>query len=111
MQIIKRPNTIVAKRQRTVQLECAYTGGKPKPKATWYFQGKRIQPINEDKYQLNDNTLVINDLQRQDSGVYVCILTNGYHQAQQYNFTVSVYGKCTVYCTLKIMYSILCYPK
>lgn len=93
--IENKANLIIAKKQRSIQLECSYTGGKPKPSVTWFFEGITLDLIG-DKYQQNDNILVINDLNRNDSGIYTCALNNGYHPLQEYNYTVFVYGMLSI---------------
>ena len=109
-------NTYYAKRYETIEITCQYTGGKPKPVITWQLNGtdlphseinsksekttsssfgksNKISNTTGQKYLLDHNILIIKNVSKYDSGVYTCLLTNGYHLQQSLNFTLIVQGK------------------
>lgn len=112
-----------AKKSDNIEITCQYTGGKPKPLIKWYLNGTRLvnyairlyslkrDPFNVvgsnnkllmnenmkktpfSKYLFNHNVLIIRNVSKQDTGVYTCSLSNGYHLEQSLNFTLIVQGK------------------
>ena len=109
-------NSYYAKRFENIEITCHYTGGKPKPVITWQLNGtdlslseirsknakgsnsglsKLNKTVNSNgsKYLLDHNILIIKNVSKYDSGVYTCLLTNGYHLQQSLNFTLIVQGK------------------
>lgn len=66
-----------------LELSCQ-AEGKPTPKVSWSKDGSRIK---EDNQKFNGATVTIEDVSRDDSGVYVCMADNKVgtpvHQAVQ----------------------------
>ncbi|KAL0268744.1 UNVERIFIED_CONTAM: hypothetical protein PYX00_010567 [Menopon gallinae] len=76
--ILNRKVVIVSARaEDTVVVPCvAYAN--PRPSYRWYQKRDRQEvPVeNNDKFLVQDGTLVISGLKRNDSGTYVCVATN-----------------------------------
>ena len=83
---------ILAKKSEKVSLKCEFSGGRPKPLVSWMFNGALIESNQNKKYYVDKNTLEIRNATKTDSGIYTCILSNGYHTQQQFNLTLKVFG-------------------
>jgi hypothetical protein len=77
------PTIVVAKPVETmegghIELACAVEGGFPKPTVEWFRDGDITGSLsNNDKYDLKeDNTLVIKNVIKDDSGVFRCRAKN-----------------------------------
>ena len=70
---------------------CNYKNSRPEPFINWTFNGNHLETTNS-KYFIEHNVLHVKKVLKQDSGVYACALSNGYHQSQSINFTLSVQG-------------------
>jgi len=64
--------------------------GNPFPTTSWQFNSTAI--TNESKYQVLDNSLVILDVQRNDTGTYNCTATN-ILGSDIISYSIVVFGK------------------
>lgn len=69
------PQTMVVSVGDKMTLPCA-TSGNPKPSITWYYERRRIDPRDPKYTVMEDGSLVINSVQEEDTGSYVCSAQN-----------------------------------
>jgi hypothetical protein len=94
MYIIEPAQRVIkARKFESVTLKCEYRGGKPEPITSWLFNGNLLNTMSSVKYSSELNILKINNVLKSDSGVYTCILSNGYHPQQSLNLSLVVLGK------------------
>ena len=88
---------VLANKGERIFFNCEFNGGRPKPIVNWMFNETFIR--SNDKYSTHQyNTLEIKETRKEDSGVYTCILSNGYHPQKILNFTLKVLGD--FYCSV-----------
>jgi hypothetical protein len=95
---------IVSKEGNAVHLPCDYKG-RPEPTIHWMHSGQRLYPetkrVNKTT-QLANGTWYMSYTERQDSGLYTCVLNNTYGIAvTDVSFTVAkgeslYHGTCLI---------------
>ena len=93
MYIIEPAKSILtSKKNDNAVIKCEYEGGKPKPIISWLFNGDLIDILNTAKYSADQNMIHIKNADKNDSGIYTCVLSNGFHDQIKYNYTLHVIG-------------------
>jgi len=78
----------------TLRLTCPVESPPPAPLFTWSKDGDPVH-VGWDRYRTNADVLRVRDLERSDSGVFICRATNGFGTLDV-KYLVYVYGMCTV---------------
>ena len=78
---------VLVSRGERVVLKCEFSNGKPKPIVSWMFNGILINA------NAQNESVEIKEARKADSGVYTCILSNGYHSQKTSNLTLKVLGE------------------
>ena len=65
--------------QQNLMYTCSFEGS-PQPAISWFFNGQLINA--ESGVSINDNTLTIASPQVSNSGIYQCIVSNAFGDAQ-----------------------------
>ena len=86
-------SVLTVKKYENVLIKCEYNDGKPKPIVSWLFNGLLLNILNDQKYSADHNILSIKNVTAEDSGIYSCVLSNGFHKQVNYNYTLNVLGK------------------
>ena len=61
----------------STRLECPVTGN-PKPKVTWWRDGTDLSDSRSKKVKRDGNSLILNNVEMADDGVYTCKADNRY---------------------------------
>ena len=69
------PNEITADVGSTIQFNCSFSG-HPINSIEWYHNAKPLYFLDNRIRLINKNILIITKVQRQDRGVYQCIVSN-----------------------------------
>jgi len=69
------PNEVTADVGSTIQFNCSYSG-HPIESIEWYHNAKPLYHLDNRISLINKNILVISKIQRQDRGIYQCIVRN-----------------------------------
>ena len=83
-------NKFFVKPSESVSFICQFFGGKPKPTAKWFFNEKLINEEQNKKYSIEEYTLEVKNISKNDQGSYTCILSNNYHSPQSINYTLII---------------------
>ena len=93
MKIIQPANSIVeALTNENVQFQCQHTESKPEAIVSWLYNGNLIGESERSKYYMEQNVLIVKNVISNDSGNYTCMLSNGYHPVQRFNYFLLVSG-------------------
>ena len=66
--------------------------GNPFPTVTWLFNGSTV--VNDSKYMINNTSLIVKDINRDDSGLYNCTAVN-LLGVETIIYNVKTHGKVT----------------
>ena len=84
------PNEVTADVGSTIQFNCSYSGHPLS--IDWYHNAKPLYYLDNRMRLINKNILVISKVQRQDRGVYQCIVRND-RDSQQASTILDLGGK------------------
>lgn len=85
------PNEITADVGSTIQFNCSHNG-HPISSIEWYHNAKPIYYLDNRIRLINKSILVISKVQRQDRGIYQCIVRND-KDSQQASTILDLGGK------------------
>lgn len=86
-------NLIKAEAGDNIVIICYYNKeARPEPIVTWLFNNVPIRHSNQ-KYSGKKNIISISNVNVNDTGYYTCILSNGYHPEQRFDYRLEVEGK------------------
>lgn len=72
---VRSPNNTNAAQDESVQFECL-AEGKPKPNLEWLLNGQPLNAKKRPSVKIDGNTLYIESLTKEDTGVYQCNASN-----------------------------------
>ena len=74
-EITKHPQNVTETERYNVTLTCNATGN-PEPQFSWYKVKNTVKSSNRIKFSANNSLLTITDVNRKDSGGYLCVAHN-----------------------------------
>ena len=74
-EITKHPQNVTETERNNVTLTCNATGN-PEPQFSWYKVKNTVKSSNRIKFSANNSLLTITDVNRKDSGGYLCVAHN-----------------------------------
>lgn len=75
--LTEKPSSVTKLAAETARFVCDFDASLlPKPKLTWFKDGRRLTTAGRVKLLKKDTNLVINQIGEADAGIYQCVLTN-----------------------------------
>ncbi|KAM9752126.1 contactin-4 isoform 1-T1 [Menidia menidia] len=74
-QLIEKPQDVQKTIDETLVWDCKATG-KPKPSYRWLKNGEPLDPMEQDRVQVNNGVMTISSLNLADIGMYQCMAEN-----------------------------------
>ncbi|KAM4563250.1 contactin-4 isoform 1-T2 [Odontesthes bonariensis] len=74
-QLIEKPQDVQRTIDETLLWECK-ANAKPKPSYRWLKNGEPLDPMEQDRFQVNNGVLTISSLNLADIGMYQCVAEN-----------------------------------